>query len=92
MAGRLESSPPVRLPGRSGRRSTGDGRAAGPWGGSSERMRESAFQGRKLGEAFATWQRLIDGDGLIALGLAGSLASAGLGPLVPGSSSAGTST
>jgi deoxyhypusine synthase len=46
------------------------------------RMRESAFQGRRLGEAFATWQRLIDGECLIALGLAGSMASAGLGPLV----------
>jgi deoxyhypusine synthase len=46
------------------------------------RMRESAFQGRQLGEAFATWQRLIEGDCLIALGLAGSMASAGLGPLV----------
>jgi len=46
------------------------------------RMRESAFQGRKLGEAFEVWQRMIDGDGLICLGLAGSLASAGLGPLV----------
>src|SRR4030095_1867369 len=42
----------------------------------------SAFQGRKLGEAFEVWQRMIDGDGLICLGLAGSLASAGLGPLV----------
>ena len=46
------------------------------------RMRHSAFQGRKLGEAFEVWQRMIDGDGLICLGLAGSLASAGLGPLV----------
>jgi deoxyhypusine synthase len=46
------------------------------------RMRESAFQGRRLGEAFVTWQRMIDGECLIALGLAGSLASAGLGPLV----------
>ena len=46
------------------------------------RMRESAFQGRRLGEAFATWQRMIDGECLIALGVAGSLASAGLGPLV----------
>jgi deoxyhypusine synthase len=45
-------------------------------------MSESAFQGRRLGEAFATWQRLIDGECLISLGLAGSLASAGLGPLV----------
>jgi len=46
------------------------------------RMRHSAFQGRKLGEAFEVWQRMIDGDGLICLGLAGSLASAGLGPLI----------
>jgi deoxyhypusine synthase len=47
-----------------------------------ERMSESAFQGRRLGEAFRTWQRLIEGECLISLGLAGSLASAGLGPLV----------
>ena len=46
------------------------------------RMRGSAFQGRKLGEAFEVWQRMIDGDGLICLGLAGSLASAGLAPLI----------
>jgi deoxyhypusine synthase len=46
------------------------------------RMRHSAFQGRKLGEAFEVWQRMIDGDGLICLGVAGSLASAGLGPLI----------
>jgi deoxyhypusine synthase len=46
------------------------------------RMRHSAFQGRKLGEAFEVWQRMIDGDGLICLGLAGSMASAGLAPLV----------
>jgi deoxyhypusine synthase len=30
------------------------------------RMRHSAFQGRKLGEAFEVWQRMIDGDGLIS--------------------------
>jgi deoxyhypusine synthase len=47
-----------------------------------ERMAESAFQGRRLGEAFAAWRRLIDGEALITLGLAGSLASAGLGPLI----------
>jgi deoxyhypusine synthase len=47
-----------------------------------ERMRHSAFQGRKLGEAFHAWCRMIDGEGLIALGLAGSLASAGLWPLI----------
>lgn len=47
-----------------------------------DRMRHSAFQGRKLGEAFEVWQRMLDGDGLICLGLAGSMASAGLAPLV----------
>ena len=46
------------------------------------RMQTSAFQGRKLGEAFDGWRRMIDGGGLICLGLAGSLASAGLAPLV----------
>src|ERR1044072_4690110 len=46
------------------------------------RMRQSAFQGRKLGEAFEVWRRMIDGGPLIALGLAGSLASAALTPLV----------
>jgi deoxyhypusine synthase len=47
-----------------------------------DRMRASAFQGRKLGEAFAAWKRMIDGDSLICAGLAGSMASAGLGPLI----------
>jgi deoxyhypusine synthase len=47
-----------------------------------ERMRQSAFQGRQLGEAFQAWRQMIDGAGLIMLGLAGSLASAGLWPLV----------
>ena len=46
------------------------------------RMSRSAFQGRKLGEAFETWKWMIDGDSLICLGLAGSMASAGLWPLV----------
>ena len=46
------------------------------------RMEAAAFQGRRLGEAFAAWKRMIDGEGLIALGLAGSMASAGLSPLV----------
>jgi deoxyhypusine synthase len=45
------------------------------------RMRGSAFQGRKLGEAFEAWKSMIDGSSLICLGLAGSLASAGLWPL-----------
>ena len=47
-----------------------------------ERMRDSAFQGRKLGEAFEVWRWMIDRGCLIAMGLAGSMASAGLGPLV----------
>jgi deoxyhypusine synthase len=47
-----------------------------------ERMRHSAFQGRKLGEAFATWRWMIDEGCLIAMGLAGSMASAGQAPLV----------
>src|SRR5919108_1900424 len=46
------------------------------------RMSRSAFQGRKLGEAFEAWKGMIDGESLICLGLAGSLASAGLWPLV----------
>ncbi|MBI2207395.1 MAG: deoxyhypusine synthase family protein [Candidatus Rokubacteria bacterium] len=46
------------------------------------RMQASAFQGRKLGEAFDIWKRMIDGPGLICLGLAGSMASAGMWPLV----------
>jgi len=46
------------------------------------RMSRSAFQGRKLGEAFETWKTMIDGEALICLGLAGSMASAGLSPLV----------
>jgi len=46
------------------------------------RMRRSAFQGRRLGEAFEAWTGMLDGQGLVALGLAGSLASAGLSPLV----------
>jgi deoxyhypusine synthase len=45
-------------------------------------MRQSAFQGRKLGEAFEVWTRMIDGQSLICAGLAGSMSSAGLAPLV----------
>jgi deoxyhypusine synthase len=59
-----------------------DGAGGGTVGRLLARMSESAFQGRRLGEAFRTWQRLIDGECLIALGLAGSMASAGLSPLV----------
>ena len=60
----------------------GDGAGGGSVSRLLGRMRESAFQGRKLGEAFEVWRRMIDGGPLIALGLAGSLASAGLTPLV----------
>jgi len=60
--------------------------AAGAGGGSVrrllDRMRHSAFQGRKLGEAFETWRWMIDQGCLIAMGLAGSMASAGLAPLL----------
>jgi deoxyhypusine synthase len=45
-------------------------------------MRTGAFQGRKLGEAFDVWKRMIDGPTLICAGLAGSMASAGLWPLL----------
>ena len=69
---------PVRQP----LRLVTDGAAPGTVSLLLERMRASAFQGRRLGEAFAAWKRMIDGDGLIAIGLAGSMASAGLWPLV----------
>jgi deoxyhypusine synthase len=46
-----------------------------------ERLRHGAFQGRQLGRALEVWTRMIDRGHLIALGLAGSLASAGLWPL-----------
>jgi deoxyhypusine synthase len=72
-------------PARSPMRLVGDGEDGGrghTLGPLLGRMRHSAFQGRKLGEAFEVWQRMIDGDGLICLGVAGSLASAGLGPLI----------
>jgi deoxyhypusine synthase len=68
------SEPIVRTP----MRVTGDASVSGLLA----RMRGSAFQGRKLGEAFAAWKAMIDGESLICLGLAGSLASAGMWPLV----------
>jgi len=46
------------------------------------RLEAGAFQGRKLGEAFATLRRMIDGPTLICAGLAGSMSSAGLWPLL----------
>jgi deoxyhypusine synthase len=45
-------------------------------------LQHSAFQGRKLGEAFAVWKAMIDGQSLICAGLAGSMSSAGLWSLV----------
>ena len=69
---------PVREP----LRLVADGAAAGTVSRLLDRMRASAFQGRQLGEAFGAWKRMIDGDGLIAIGLAGSMASAGLWPLI----------
>jgi deoxyhypusine synthase len=80
-AARPESAPdgwPIREPFRLVTEAPSGGTVAALLG----RMQTSAFQGRRLGEAFAAWRRMIDGDGLIALGLAGSLASAGLLPLV----------
>ena len=58
------------------------GRGVGAVSALLARMEASAFQGRKLGEAFRAWRRMIDGPSLICAGLAGSMASAGLGPLV----------
>ena len=59
-----------------------DGHHGGPLSRLLSRMRRSAFQGRKLGEAFEVWRRMIDGQSLICVGLAGSMSSAGLWPLV----------
>jgi deoxyhypusine synthase len=61
--------------------SHGDGR--GPTiGRMLARLADGAFQGRQLGRAFDVWKRMIDGQGLICAGLAGSMSSAGLWPLV----------
>jgi deoxyhypusine synthase len=60
----------------------GDGAGRGTVAPLLARLERSAFQGRRLGEAFAAWRAMIDGEALICLGLAGSLASAGLWPLV----------
>jgi deoxyhypusine synthase len=47
-----------------------------------DRLGKGAFQGRKLGEAFEAYKRMIDGSTLICAGLAGSMSSAGLWPLL----------
>ncbi len=74
-----EDSPgPVRMPLRL---RTG-GSAGSGTSGLLAQLRQSAFQGRKLGEAFDVWKRMIDGGSLICLGLAGSMSSAGMWPLV----------
>jgi deoxyhypusine synthase len=39
------------------------------------RMGKSAFQGRKLGEAFEAWKSMIEGDSLICLGYAASMST-----------------
>ena len=81
-AGREPETAQVRVP-RVPLRVTADAEDGG--GGVARllaRMRRSAFQGRKLGEAFEAWTTMIDEGSLICLGLAGSLASAGLWPLV----------
>src|SRR5262245_8029595 len=46
------------------------------------RMGKSAFQGRKLGEAFEAWKGMIEGESLICLGYAASMSSAGMWPLI----------
>src|SRR5438093_660872 len=46
------------------------------------RMSKSAFQGRKLGEAFEAWKGMIEGESLICLGYAASMSSAGMWPLI----------
>jgi deoxyhypusine synthase len=73
---------PAAWPIREPLRLVTDGAPGGTVAPLLERMQASAFQGRRLGEAFAAWKRMIDGGSLIALGLAGSMASAGLWSLV----------
>jgi deoxyhypusine synthase len=83
MAERVERGPDDVAPGpqRVPLRVELDG-AGGAIGRLLSRMASSAFQGRKLGEAFEAWKRMIDGPSLICAGLAGSMSSAGMWPLV----------
>ncbi len=46
------------------------------------RLAGGAFQGRQLGQAFSVWRQMIDSRSLICAGLAGSMSSAGLWPLI----------
>lgn len=59
-----------------------DGTPGGTVAALLARMRASAFQGRRLGEAFEAWKWMVESESLVCLGLAGSLSSAGLWPLV----------
>lgn len=43
-----------------------------------EEMEKTAFQGRKLGEAFSVWKRMLKDKTTIFLGLAGALTPAGM--------------
>ncbi len=48
-----------------------------------EEMSKTAFQGRKLGEAFNLWKRMLEEkDNVIFMGLAGSMATAGMWKLI----------
>src|SRR5213596_2375249 len=47
-----------------------------------DRLSKSAFQGRKLGEAFEAWKGMIEGESLICLCYAASMSSAGMWPLI----------
>jgi deoxyhypusine synthase len=81
MAERRDYPGPIRTP----LRLVTDGRDGNGFGSVSRllsRMLSSAFQGRKLGEAFEVWKRMIEGGSLICMGLAGSMSSAGMWPLV----------
>jgi deoxyhypusine synthase len=78
------SDPPLQYPGplrEPVRVVSGDGRG-GSVASMLERLEAGAFQGRRLGEAFATFRRMIDGPTLICAGLAASMSSAGLWPLL----------
>ena len=77
-AGEVGAAGPLRVP----LRLVTDVHGAGSVSRLLLRMQSSAFQGRKLGEAFDCWKRMIDGDSLVFLGLAGSMSSAGMWPLV----------
>lgn len=47
-----------------------------------ERMSKTAFQGRQLGEALQVWKKMLAGDCIILMGLAGAMVPAGTRRLV----------